>query len=123
MLRSIFLPLIFCFAVSTIAADAPIKHRLLLTEYGKAPNRFIELDADGKMFWEFSEKDAPELNLTWISSLQQLANGNLLLGNFIRGQEGKGAHAFEITRDKQVVWKWEDHALIKSLTTVRVIGE
>jgi hypothetical protein len=29
-------------------ADTPIKHRLLLTEYGKGSNRFVELDADGK---------------------------------------------------------------------------
>jgi hypothetical protein len=55
--------------------------------------------------------------------VQQLKNGNLLVGNFIRGQEGKGAHAFEVTRDKKVVWKWEDHSLIKSLTTVRALGE
>ncbi len=55
------------------------------------------------------------------TSLQQLRNGNVLVGNFLRGQEGKGAHAFEVTRDKKVVWKWENHDLVKSLTTVRVV--
>jgi hypothetical protein len=55
--------------------------------------------------------------------VQQLKNGNLLVGNFIRGQEGKGAHAFEINRDKEVVWQWTDHSFIKSLTTVRALGE
>ena len=37
----------------------------------------------------------------------------------------KGAHAIEVTHDKEkrVVWKWDYHSLIKSLTTVRVIGE
>jgi hypothetical protein len=74
-----------------------------------------------KVVWEFTAKDAPELNLTWASSIQQLPGGNLLIGNFLRGQEGKGAHAFEVTRDKKVVWKWEDHSLIKSLTTVRAL--
>ncbi len=48
------------------------------------------------MVWEFGAKDAPELNITWVSSIQQLNNGN-----FLRGQEGKGAHAFEVTRDKK----------------------
>jgi hypothetical protein len=63
------------------------------------------------------------LNVTWVSSVQQLKNGNLLFGNFLRGQEGRGAHAYEITRDKKVVWKWGDHSFIQSLTTVRALGE
>ncbi len=85
--------------------------------------RIIEVTPDKQIAWEFGAKDAPELNLTWISSIQQLKNGNILAGNFLRGQEGKGAHAFEVTRDRKIVWKWEDHSTIKSLTTVRVVGE
>ena len=85
--------------------------------------RLIEVTPDKQIVWAFSEQDAPDLNITWVSSVQQLKNGNLLVGNFIRGQEGKGAHAFEVTRDKKVVWKWEDHSFIKSLTTVRALGE
>src|SRR4029078_9343420 len=54
--------------------------------------RVIEVTPDKAIVWEFTAKDAPELNLTWISSIQLLANGNLLVGNFLRGQEGKGAH-------------------------------
>lgn len=85
--------------------------------------RVIEVTPDKQIAWEFRASDAPELNLTWASSIQVLPNGNILIGNFLRGQEGKGAHAFEVTRDKKVVWKWEDHSFIKSLTTVRAIGE
>ena len=85
--------------------------------------RLIEVTPHKQIAWEFKAEDAPELNITWVSSVQQLKNGNLLVGNFIRGQEGKGAHAFEVTRDKKVVWKWDDHSFIKSLTTVRALGE
>lgn len=85
--------------------------------------RLLEVTPDKQIAWEFKAEDAPELNITWVSSVQQLKNGNLLVGNFLRGQEGKGAHAFEVTRDKKVVWKWDDHSLIKSLTTVRALGE
>lgn len=87
--------------------------------------RLIEVTPDKQIVWEFNDKDAPELNITWISSLQLLKNGNLLIGNFMRGKEGRGAHAFEVTHDKEkrVVWKWEDHNLIKSLTTVRALAE
>ena len=85
--------------------------------------RVIEVTPDKQIAWEFGATDAPELNLTWIFSVQQLKNGNLVVGNFLRGQEGKGAHVCEVTREKKVVWKWADHALVKALTTVRVIGE
>jgi len=85
--------------------------------------RVIEVTGEGKVAWEFGAQDAPEVNFTWASSVQRLKNGNLLIGNFLRGQEGKGAHAFEVTRDKRVVWTYSDHNLVKSLTTVRAVGE
>ncbi len=83
--------------------------------------RVIEVTPDKKIAWQFTAADAPELNITWVSSIQPLANGNLIIGNFLRGQEGRGAHAFEVTREKKVVWKWDDHSFIKSLTTVRAL--
>lgn len=85
--------------------------------------RVIEVSPDKKIVWELRAADVPEVNLTWVSSLQVLKNGNLLVGNFLRGQEGKGAHAFEVTRDKKVVWSYADHSHIQSLTTVRALDD
>ncbi len=85
--------------------------------------RVIEVSPDHRVVWEFGSQDAPELNLTWVSSIQPLKNGNIVVGNFLRGQEGRGAHAFEVTRDKQVVWKFADHRLVTSLTTIRVLED
>ncbi len=85
--------------------------------------RIIEVSPAGEIVWEFQSSDAPELNLNWITSLQRLENGNLVVGNFLRGQEGKGAHAFEVRRDKTIVWHYADHSLVKSLTTVRVLPD
>jgi len=85
--------------------------------------RVIEVTPEKQIAWEFSDKDAPELSITWVFSIQQLKNGNLLVGNFLRGVEGKGAHAFEVTRDKKVVWKWDDRSVVKSITTARAIEE
>jgi len=85
--------------------------------------RIIEVTPKGEIVWEFGAKDAPELNLTWISSLQILKNGNYLVGNFLRGQEGKGAHAFEVTHDKRVVWRFANHDVLKSIATVRVLDD
>jgi outer membrane protein assembly factor BamB len=82
--------------------------------------RLIEVTPEGKIVWEFGPKDAPELNLTWITNIQLLKNGHYVVGNFLRGQEGKGAHAFEVTKEKKVVWTFADHKLAKSITTIRV---
>ena len=85
--------------------------------------RVIEVTPEGKVAWEFGPKDAPQLNLTWISSIQVLKNGHYVIGNFLRGQEGKGVHAFEVTRDKKVVWTFADHKLAQSITTIRVLDD
>jgi outer membrane protein assembly factor BamB len=85
--------------------------------------RVIEVTPEKRIAWEFTAADAPEANLTWISSLQVLKNGHLLIGNFLRGQEGKGAHVIEVTREKKVVWSWADHQMIHSLTTVRALDD
>jgi outer membrane protein assembly factor BamB len=90
---------------------------------GGTQKRLIEVSPEGKFVWEFKAADAPELNLSWVSSIQVLKNGHYLVGNFLRGHEGHGAHAFEVTHDKKVVWTFTDHKQFKSLTTVRVVEE
>ncbi|HET6251058.1 MAG TPA: PQQ-binding-like beta-propeller repeat protein [Tepidisphaeraceae bacterium] len=88
---------------------------------GGTQKRLIEVSPEGKIVWELKADDVPELNLQWITSLQVLANGNYVVANFLRGHEGQGAHAFEITHDKKVVWKFADHAMVKSLTMLQVL--
>lgn len=87
--------------------------------------RVIEVTPEKKIVWELTAADRPELNLSWITGLQVLKNGNVVVANFLRGQEGKGVHAFEVTRDQQkkVVWKFDDHKLIKSITMVKVLDD
>jgi hypothetical protein len=85
--------------------------------------RVIEVTPEKKIVWELTSAEVPELNLTWITSLQVLKNGHFVICNFLRGQEGKGVHAFEITRDKKVVWKFADHDLVKTATNVKVLDE
>jgi outer membrane protein assembly factor BamB len=90
---------------------------------GGTQKRLIEVSPDGKIVWEFKAADAPAINLTWVSSVQVLKNGNYLVGNFLRGHEEHGAHAFEVTRGKKVVWTFADHKQFKSVTTVRAVDE
>ena len=87
--------------------------------------RIIEVTPEKTIVWELTANDVPELNLSWITSLQILKNGNLVIANFLRGHEGKGAHAFEVTHDesKKVVWTYAAHDVVKSITMVRVLDD
>src|SRR5579864_7731650 len=41
------------FAAGGLAnADETVRHPIMFAEYGKGPNRIVELDADGKVVWE-----------------------------------------------------------------------
>ena len=84
-------------------------------------DRIIEVTHDKKIVWEFSSKDAPELQMSWMVGIQILKNGDLVVANFSRGHEGKGAHAFEVTRDKKVVWTFSDHELATLVTMVHYL--
>jgi hypothetical protein len=78
---------------------------------------------NGQVAWEFNEQDGPELGLAWITSIQVLKNGDLLVGNWVGGEGGPGVHAFQVTRDKKIVWKLDDHQLLKSATTVTALDD
>jgi hypothetical protein len=87
--------------------------------------RVIEVTPEKKVVWELTAAGVPDLNLNWITSLQVVKNGNFVIANFLRGQEGKGAHAFEVTHDaqKRIAWKYANHDLVKSITMVRILDE
>jgi hypothetical protein len=83
--------------------------------------RVIEVTPEKRVVWEFKSEDAPELNLTWMTSLQVMPSGNYVVANFLGGAEGEGAHAFEVTKDKKVIWTYGDHERVKSITMMHVL--
>lgn len=87
--------------------------------------RVIEVSPAKEVVWELTAKDAPELNLAWVTSLQVLDNGNFVIANFLRGHEGQGAHAFEVTHDKakKIVWTYSDHQMARSITMARMLDD
>ena len=90
---------------------------------GGASKRVLEVTNSGQVAWEFNDQDAPELGLAFVTSVQVLKNGNLLVCNWLGANGGTGVHAFEVTRAKQVVWKLDDHQLLKSTTTVTALDD
>ena len=69
-------------------------------------HRVIEVDPQDKIVWEVTESEIPGNRLGFAAGLQRLANGNTVICNW-PGHAGAAEQpqAFELTRDKKVVWE------------------
>jgi hypothetical protein len=69
-------------------------------------NRVIEVDREGKIVWSIGHDELPGVRLAWVTTLQLLPSGNLIVGNCHAGPDNP--QLFEVTRDKKVVWSFKD---------------
>ena len=69
-------------------------------------NRVLEVTREGKVVWSVDQKELPGVTLAWVTTLQLLPNGNLIIGNAHAGPDNP--QLIEVTRDKQVVWTFKD---------------
>ena len=69
-------------------------------------NRVFEVTREGKVVWSVDQKELPGITFAWMTTLQQLPNGNLIIGNTHAGPENP--QLIEVTRDKKVVWQFKD---------------
>jgi hypothetical protein len=69
-------------------------------------NRVLEVTPAGKIVWSIDQKELPGITLAWVTTLQLLPNGNLIIGNTHAGPDNP--QLVEITRDKKVVWTFKD---------------
>jgi hypothetical protein len=90
---------------------------------GGESKKVLEVTPAGQVAWQFGDQDGPMLGLAWIASVQVLKSGNLLVCNWLGANGGTGVHAFEVTRDKKVVWTLDDHKQLKSTTTVTALDD
>jgi hypothetical protein len=66
----------------------------------------IEVTPEKEIVWHLAQHDLPDITLAWVTTLQVLPNGHLVLGNCHAGPENP--QVIEITRDKEVVWTFHD---------------
>ena len=86
--------------------------------------RILEVNPKKEIVWEFTKDDHPELNFTNACALQLLKDGSILVTNFIRGNIGKGAHAFILSKkDRKVIWTFSDHKNFKAASRIYAIEE
>ena len=74
-------------------------------------NSVVEVTPAKQVVWEIS-KTVPdsEITLGWMTALQELPNGNVVVGNCHAGEENP--QIFEITKDKKVVWAFDEWDLV-----------
>jgi outer membrane protein assembly factor BamB len=68
-------------------------------------NRVIEVSPEGKVVWSIEHDELPGIRLFWVTTLDVLPNGNIVVGNTHAGPENP--YLFEVTRDKKVVWQFK----------------
>ena len=84
--------------------------------------RVVEADQSGKIVWQLTRKELPGIELHFMTGMEVLPSGNLVLTNWLgHNHFGQSAHAFEITRDKKIVWKFEDHLLLKTMSSIQLL--
>lgn len=69
-------------------------------------NRVIEVTPEGKTVWSIEQTELPGITLAWVTMLEVLPNGNIIIGNCHAGPENP--QLIEVTRDKKVVWTFKD---------------
>jgi hypothetical protein len=84
--------------------------------------RVVEADKSGKIVWQLSKNELPGIELKFMTGMQYLPNGNFLLTNWLgHNQFGKAPHAFEITREKKVVWVYNDFTILKTMSSIQLL--
>lgn len=101
------------------AVPLPEGHLLITCGDG---HKVIEIDAKEKVVWELNENDLPGNPLRLMAGCQRLPNGNTVLVNYLgHGHGGEQAHILEVTRDKKVVWSFDDRVSFKALAQVQLL--
>jgi hypothetical protein len=72
-------------------------------------NRVIEVNRNGDTVWSVEQNELPGIRLAWVTTLQLLPNGNLVIGNCHAGPDNP--QLIEVTRDKKVVWTLKNQDL------------
>ena len=88
---------------------------------GGLGKRLFEVDREGKTVWEVGENDLPGNPLRFVAGVQRLAGGTTLVCNWGGfGHEGKQPQLVEVTRDRRVVWQYDDAKALGTVSGVHV---
>ena len=98
------------------ALRLPNSNTLISTGNGHS---VIEVTPEKKIVWHLQQDDLPGIKLAWVTTLQVLPDGNIVLGNCHAGPHNP--QIIEITRTKRVVWTFRDFVNFGDATSNSVI--
>jgi hypothetical protein len=85
----------------------------------------LEVTPKKEVVWHVKQNDLEGITLAWVTSLELLPNGNIMIGNCHGGPDNP--QFIEVTRDKKVVWTFKDFKNLGNATpasaTVGVKGK
>ncbi|MBT7972334.1 MAG: hypothetical protein HN570_15160, partial [Verrucomicrobia bacterium] len=74
-------------------------------------NSILEVSPDKKVVWEMKKKiPGTDIELAWTTDLQELPNGNLVIGNCHAGD--KNPQIVELDKNRKVVWTFDEYELV-----------
>jgi hypothetical protein len=82
----------------------------------------LEVTPAREIVWSLQQNDLAGIQLAWVTTLDELPNGNIVIGNCHAGPENP--QLIEITREKNVVWTYRDFELFgNALSNSQVLPE
>lgn len=66
----------------------------------------LEVTPAEQIIWSLHQNDLPGIQLAWVTSLQVLPSGNILINNCHAGPDNP--QLIEVNREKKVVWSFKD---------------
>jgi hypothetical protein len=82
-------------------------------------NRVLEVTPEGKIVWSIDHDELPGITLAWVTMLEVLPSGNILIGNCHAGIENP--QLIEVTREKKVVWSFKDFKHFGNSTAASIV--
>ncbi len=74
-------------------------------------NSVVEVTPEKEVVWEVAKKiPGTDIELGWMTTLQELPNGNIVIGNCHAGEDDP--QIVELTKDKKVVWQFDEWELV-----------
>lgn len=84
-------------------------------------NRILEVNKAGKTVWSIDHTELPGITFAWMTTLQVLPNGNIIIGNTHATEANP--QLIEVTRTKKVVWQFKDWTNFgNNLVAAQVVG-
>ncbi|MGK0237945.1 MAG: hypothetical protein ACI92G_001409 [Candidatus Pelagisphaera sp.] len=85
------------------AIRLPNDNTLIATGNGHS---VLEVTPAKKIVWHLKQNDLPGITLAWVTSLELLPSGNIIIGNCHAGADNP--QLIDVSRNKQVVWTFKD---------------